>query len=528
MSKRKRPPKHLLDDEELIFGANWNQTDGWKGANELRSHVRVQVVGEDNAVIEEFPTWGLLVDIEAMKRQYPHVSSSVKGVWTTEIKIPPEHLKLVDVDMNAGPKKSPLMCTYDATKNYLESILGIKLSEEDREFFSQHPLVQTDGVPFPDTLRVVQELVEPYGVFISRVQIAQGYSVRGDIRQWRRVLGINPMALGDRMTSNAEFEERTGGKVSTEDFRFEFTNEPLFPSVSCGVIGATQGVTGSTGGHAVFVPPRRRANGSLLAFQLSRGAETVWHIPPIFEEIPAPTPKVVTAFDLDSWYKSGFRESTFAPKTTVVAHVSGKRTKEGKEEVVEEGQTWIEKAQDRALGILGGMVQSALGLVLDQINQKYPSDGHGITVLDDAGNRVCFMCKRAAVHRKHTWKIPGICDQCWNSLGEKVTCGKANCRHDVFYPIFDFVRVEAGTAGQHDRLFINCRSCRNTVWVTEEMGGPLVARAFEAIAMYRDCQEILRKDRDAAIEIAKQRDKETTPTPSGAAPEGGADAPAIH
>lgn len=204
-------------------------------------------------------------------------------------------------------RKSPLMCNFTAVKEYCESLLGIKLSEHDREFFVNHPLVEIDGVPMMDTLRVTQELIAPYGLGISRVQMTPGMTAKGDLAQWRRVLGTNVLALTDKATTNAQFAEQSGLPVpeAEDQYRFEHTTKALSPAVCCGIMsGNNSAVTGLSGGHAHFAPPRQKMSGTMLSFQIDRIEKVRWLREPVFAEVSAPDsaqPKTVTKFVLYRW-----------------------------------------------------------------------------------------------------------------------------------------------------------------------------------------------------------------------------------
>src|SRR6267154_454211 len=55
----------------------------------------------------------------------------------------------------------PLSCLYNANKGIISNLFGTTLDADDQAFFDVHPLANAAGVGLPNTLRVVQELIEP-------------------------------------------------------------------------------------------------------------------------------------------------------------------------------------------------------------------------------------------------------------------------------------------------------------------------------------------------------------------------------
>lgn len=314
-----------------------------------------------DGVVKRVPVYGYESDVTAFKEQYGYSQlRNAEGVVEIIVPVPISDWCEGDLELNPKKSKSPLMCVFDSVTSYCESLLGVKLHNEDREFFRNHSLVDSDGVPFAHTLRVVQELVDPYGLRISKATVAPGLSLKGDILQWRRVLGCNPLGMTDRQTSNEEFIKQGGGGGP---YNFEYTDAALFPAISCGVIGNNNALTGSTGGHATYIPPRRRAHGVMLSFQLDRAEHVAWKRPPVFEPIPEEVIIVKRAFDLDLWFRK-FRDYKVKVKGTV---------------------------------------------------SKMPP-----APFDP---KVCYNCKRPKIIQKHKYEVPGCCDDCW----DKVICDTAMC-----------------------------------------------------------------------------------------------------
>lgn len=405
----------------------------WK---EIHYDMRIKVVNPDGVVIADLPGWGNKSDFDDMKKQYGNVevTGDAKSGLTQTVTVPAEHDCTTEVVFT---KKGPMMCLYDAVKDYSESLLGVKLNDEDRQFFKTHPATQEDGVPFPDTLRVAQELIEPYGLRISRVQIQPNYRVNGDILQWRKVLGCNPLAYADRMTSNADFIKQLGleGKEDPSKYRFEYTSQALWPAVACGIMygGESSGVTGSTGGHATYIPPRRRVSGALLSFQIARASDALWRAEPTFPEYPAEAEKKVLAYDLDLWWRN-HRDTKI---------------------------------------IYGGKKSSNLPVV-----------GEKKFLPATIGKPPCYMCNRHASIRHHTYTIPGICDDCWDHF-----CAKGNCEvcdgknQTTTLPRFRLTAFHAKTR----RIYMMCRQgCSKSYLLTFETGGKPVQRLIKALEEYME------------------------------------------
>src|SRR6266850_3992552 len=114
-------------------------------------------------------------------------------------------------------RTKPLSCLYTTTKRLLRNMWGLELDRDDETFFDEHPLATVAGVGLPNTLRVVQELIDPYNFRVSRVHLMPGTPIPGDLAQWVDVLGMNPIAIGDHATSNEMFAQLTGQDPAVVD-----------------------------------------------------------------------------------------------------------------------------------------------------------------------------------------------------------------------------------------------------------------------------------------------------------------------
>lgn len=181
----------------------------------------------------------------------------------------------------------PQMCSFNATKEYLRSLFGITLSNSDEKWYENNALCEKEGLPLPYACTVLNDLVEPYGIGISRVRIHAGLSTHADAPDWMACLGINPMAKTDSTFSNAKFidlmvqSEIDGAiaagkpltadeikamqqqlwKHANENYRFEFHENPLRGCVLLYAMGSkgtgNRAVNYASGhGHSEYFSPR--------------------------------------------------------------------------------------------------------------------------------------------------------------------------------------------------------------------------------------------------------------------------------
>jgi hypothetical protein len=176
-------------------------------------------------------------------------------------------------------------CVFMATNDYMQARWGRKLDESDRRWLASHPLSTDNGVPQEYTATCVDQMVQPYGMRVSRVRLRKGSLVLGDsIMAWVQALGCNPFALADRATSNAEAAERMGIALEQANalWRVEFSEDP-FP---CSIVGErgwtnTTGVsTGSFGGHARYLAPRALGGDWFISVQLDLDTNVSHLVPP--------------------------------------------------------------------------------------------------------------------------------------------------------------------------------------------------------------------------------------------------------
>lgn len=179
----------------------------------------------------------------------------------------------VDFDY-AKPKFNA--CTYTATEDYLAARWGRKLHFTDRDWLAGHPLATDDGIPQAHTATCLQQLLQPYGMGVSRMRIRRG-SLFPTATEWAQVLGCNPFGMIDHQTTNAEALDRMGITDAEQRaqfdalWRLEFHDAPL----PCSVIGERgwsnqAGVNvGTAGGHARYLAPRSSAGDWTVSLQFA-------------------------------------------------------------------------------------------------------------------------------------------------------------------------------------------------------------------------------------------------------------------
>jgi hypothetical protein len=130
-------------------------------------------------------------------------------------------------------------CVYTAAKGFLEMMGLGSLTSGDRNWFKWHPKITTDGVTRSHVLSVVHGLVSAYpGLGIDRVYMPRLSSLGEEHAMFAKAIGMNPSAYADHATSNDEFVEAMGEKLSEENAehihkvcRFEFVDTPPLPAI---------------------------------------------------------------------------------------------------------------------------------------------------------------------------------------------------------------------------------------------------------------------------------------------------------
>jgi hypothetical protein len=171
----------------------------------------------------------------------------------------------------ARSSKTVLLCAYHAAEDYLKSLLGMSLHSSDKTWFQEHPVTVASGLPMEHTLTVLNDLVRPYNLGISRVYVRKNISLNDEQKEWQEILGVNPKALIDRDCSNAEYLKMMGSNDESQKDKwgFEFTDELPGPAIVFYSVSATTSYA-TGGGHASYSAPRSSKSNWALAIQLDR------------------------------------------------------------------------------------------------------------------------------------------------------------------------------------------------------------------------------------------------------------------
>jgi len=217
-----------------------------------------------------YPTYFNKDEMDKAMAKISYESETVDGQLSKVFTIKPEHTA-----WKKDTSKNPLMCAYDATSKFLDSILGVKIDSDDASWYKSHPLITTNGLPQEHTITVLNDLVSIYGIGIKKVYCRKGTSAFPETLKWQQVLGINPTAQMTRDASNEEFlsslPEEAREFLNASSWDFEYVDElPKVPLVIMnGGSGSTTWAAGL--GHASYSSPRGyKGNGWYIALSYDR------------------------------------------------------------------------------------------------------------------------------------------------------------------------------------------------------------------------------------------------------------------
>lgn len=197
--------------------------------------------------------------------------------------------------------KTVACCAFTATNEFLKFVLGGSLHSSDQTWYTNHPLTEAAGLPAAHTITLLNDLVKPWGIGVSRVWIRAAHIDWDEHHEWCKVLGCNPMAVGDQESTNeqyvqtqlnfareakateeqlAEYEAQLREEV--KGFRLEYVpadSLPRLPMVLCE--GGYNSQYASGGGHASFSSPRMHKGSRWgIALQFDRLENCVRHAEP--------------------------------------------------------------------------------------------------------------------------------------------------------------------------------------------------------------------------------------------------------
>jgi len=184
--------------------------------------------------------------------------------WKTE-SIPWIEVPLDDIPLVHSLNRMVPCCAFDATNNYCQKHLGFRFDNDDRSWYSEHHLVNTDGLPQANTFAVIQQLVSAYGAGISQIVLPRNCRQFSDysppvegfnpFMPFIQALGANPFFLQDGYTTNEEAlvklfpNEKRRNEMRPKMFKlwkFECRDKPLNGAIVMRQFGHKE--TGHNGG----------------------------------------------------------------------------------------------------------------------------------------------------------------------------------------------------------------------------------------------------------------------------------------
>lgn len=192
--------------------------------------------------------------------------------------------------------KTVQYCCFDATNEYLSNVLGKGLCKSDKDWFRDNPYVTSMGPGIHHVITVLNDLVWPYNIGVSRIYYPKNTSLSGDTKQWSKILGVNPKAEVDRDCSNDEYLNLISGgneelkkslKPMVDNWQFEFVDN-LPPGSYVLFSGGKTGV-----GHTVYIGPRDKIQEFSLALQFDFKNNIYYHEEPITRESETQKPTYV-------------------------------------------------------------------------------------------------------------------------------------------------------------------------------------------------------------------------------------------
>jgi len=172
--------------------------------------------------------------------------------------------------------KNVMYCAFDATDNYMKHVLGVSMDHNDRDWYRDHPVVNSSGLPQQNTIGIINELVKPYNIGVSNVYMQKNTSISPEQAEWMKILGTNPMSLLARNVSNNEYIDTiTGGNeelkkaIDVSNYNFQFVDF-LAPAQYIVFTSSSSLIQAPGGGHASYEGPRAHISGFTMALQLNR------------------------------------------------------------------------------------------------------------------------------------------------------------------------------------------------------------------------------------------------------------------
>jgi len=211
--------------------------------------------------------------------------------------IPAIAMDINDIPHRITKNRTVACCAYNATNDYMQHWLGMKLDRDDREWYKLNDMCTKDGLQQQYTFTVLHQLIEPYGLGISRILVPRNTRRFEDYHPFIASLGCNPFFLVDGSTTNEEALEKMFPDESKRDemrekmfsmWRFECADEPLKGAVTMRQFGMTS--VGHNGGSNYFGPrSKMSADGWHMSIKMDRQELITYNKPlvlPKYREYP--------------------------------------------------------------------------------------------------------------------------------------------------------------------------------------------------------------------------------------------------
>lgn len=326
-------------DDDYEYGMGWGGFRGNSKGYSYKTKEKFEIV--DPAVPDLHWTFEDEDFLDAAKE----AGLQIEEVEEDGKKIKRVTLETAVYEMKYPSDRSVQLCGFHGTKEYLIHMFGRNLHKADEDWYKACPLNEASGVPMHYASTVINDLVRPYGLGVSKIFVKKGLSTHTDAPEWMKSLGINPMAVSDHTVDNHEFikrviamkaeaAEKAKKPMSNEDkqkiydemlvycdknYRFEYVDDAPLGSILLYALGSKG--TGSAApsfasghGHTKFYAPRERFKETSwkLALQLDRLENIKYKVePPLcpepeMEKILKPWDCKVNGYGMKAYQKGTF------------------------------------------------------------------------------------------------------------------------------------------------------------------------------------------------------------------------------
>ncbi len=176
------------------------------------------------------------------------------------VKIPSLYIYADEVPTFLSKSRSVACCAYNATDSYMSHMLGMHLDSDDKKWYELNELVTGDGLPQRNSFTVIQQLIQPYGLGISRIFVPRNSRRFDEYVPFMFALGSNPFFMVDGHTTNEEALEKMQIPADKREFflnqwRYECVDEAPSGSISMNQFNDKE--SGHNGGSNYYGPRRR-------------------------------------------------------------------------------------------------------------------------------------------------------------------------------------------------------------------------------------------------------------------------------